>query len=336
MSGDFPVIDIAALRQPSVSAAARIEIVRQVARACEETGFFAVTGHGVPGAVIADLVAQSYAFFDRPLAEKLAVRRPRPEQNRGYIAPGEEILARLRGEETPPDLKELYTIGPFDTPQTPYFTGSAAYPSFAPNLWPARPARLRPALEAYWHELDRVARMLCGICAEALDLSPAFFDDKIDRHISQLRIMHYPAPQTPPLPGQLRAGAHSDLGMMTLLYSDNDIGGLEVMNRAGCWVPVPVIEGAFTVNLGDLMMRWTNDRWRSTLHRVVNPPQAAKEISRRLSIGMFFIPNYDAVVAPVAGLGEAPKYPAITVADYRTSRFARTASPASAEDAGFR
>jgi isopenicillin N synthase-like dioxygenase len=331
MSGDFPVIDIAAVRQPQVSAAARFEIVRQVGKACKEIGFFAVTGHGVPGAAIADLVAQSYAFFDLPLDEKLAVRRPRPEQNRGYIAPGEERLARLRGDETPPDLKELYTIGPFDTPETPYFTGPAAYPSFAPNLWPAGPAGLRPALQAYWHELDRLARMLCRIFAEALDLAPEFFDDSVDKHISQLRIMHYPPPQDAPLPGQLRAGAHSDLGMMTLLYSDNDIGGLEVMDRAGRWVPVPVIDGAFTVNLGDLMMRWTNDRWRSTLHRVVNPPQATNDLSRRLSIGMFFIPNYDAVVAPIAGLGEAPKYSPITVAGYRTSRFAGTATEAAAE-----
>jgi isopenicillin N synthase-like dioxygenase len=331
MSGDFPVIDIAAVRQPQASAAARLGIVRQVASACEEIGFFAVTGHGVPGAVIADLVAQSYAFFDLPLAEKLAVRRPRPEQNRGYIAPGEERLARLRGDETPPDLKELYTIGPFDTPETPYFTGPAAYPSFAPNLWPARPVGLRPALQAYWHELDRVARLLCRIFADALDLAPEFFEDKVDKHISQLRIMHYPPPRTAPLPRQLRAGAHSDLGMMTLLYSDNDNGGLQVMDRAGCWVPVPVIDGAFTVNVGDLMMRWSNDRWRSTLHRVANPPVATNDLSRRLSIGMFFIPNYDAVVAPIAGIGEASKYPPITTADYRTSRFASTASEAAAE-----
>ena len=118
--------------------------------------------------------------------------------------------------------------------------------------------------------------------------------------------------------------------MMTLLYSDNDIGGLEVMDRAGRWVPVPVTNGAFTVNLGDLMMRWTNDRWRSTLHRVVNPPAATNDHSRRLSIGMFFIPNYDAVVAPIAGLG-ASKYSPTTVADYRTSRFASTASEAAAK-----
>jgi isopenicillin N synthase-like dioxygenase len=143
--------------------------------------------------------------------------------------------------------------------------------------------------------------------------------------------MHYPPPQAAPLPGQLRAGAHSDLGMMTLLYSDNDIGGLEVMDRGGSWVRVPVIDGAFTVNLGDLMMRWTNDRWRSTLHRVVNPPEAANDLSRRLSIGMFFIPNYDTVVAPITRSGEAPKYPPISVADYRTSRFASTASQAAAQ-----
>ena len=118
MSGDFPVIDLRPLREPQVSAAAPLDIVRQVTSACEQTGFFAVTGHGVPRGVITDLVAQSHSFFDLPLAEKLTVRRPRPEQNRGYIAPGEERLARLRGDETPPDLKELYTIGPFDLPDT--------------------------------------------------------------------------------------------------------------------------------------------------------------------------------------------------------------------------
>ena len=303
MGGDFPVIDLSAVRQQRASASARAEVAGQLHRACEEIGFFAVTGHGVPGAVIGELIAQSYAFFDLPAAEKLAVRRPRPEQNRGYIPPGDERLARLRGEETPPDLKELYTIGPFDTPDTPYFTEPAAYPSFAPNLWPARPVGLRSALQAYWHELERVARTLCRVFAEELDLPAEFFDDKIDNHIIQLRIMHYPPPQAAPLPGQLRAGAHSDLGMMTLIYTDNDIGGLEVMDRAERWVSVPVIDGALTVNLGDLMMRWTNDRWWSTLHRVVNPADAAKDDSRRLSIGMFFIPNYDAVVAPIASSG---------------------------------
>lgn len=327
MSADFPVIDIAAYRRPDGSGGERAAVSRQLAEACERTGFFAVTGHGVPQTVIAELVSQAYAFFDRPTAEKLQVKRPRPEQNRGYIAPGDERLARLRGVETPPDLKELFTIGPFDLPDETYYTGPAAYPSFAANLWPARPPGLRPALQAYWRQLERVAGTLCRIFGDALGLPPDFFDSKIDRHISQLRIMHYPTPQSRPLPGQLRTGAHSDLGMMTLLYSDNDVGGLEVMDREDRWVAVPPIQGAFTVNLGDLMMRWTDDRWRSTLHRVVNPPDDAAWRSRRLSVGMFFIPNYDAVVAPI-GRTPSSRYQPITVADYRTSRFANTASAA--------
>ena len=116
--------------------------------------------------------------------------------------------------------------------------------------------------------------------------------------------------------------------MMTLLYSDNDIGGLEVMDRAGSWVRVPVIDGAFTVNLGDLMMRWTDDRWRSTLHRVVNPADDEENQSRRVSIGMFFIPNYDAEIAPIGVGAGAGKYQPTTVADYRTARFASTAGSA--------
>ena len=326
MAQSFPVIDIGAYVDGETPARERAKVATEIGRACEEIGFFAVTGHAVPFAVIDQLVTQAYAFFDLPPAEKLKVRRPRPEQNRGYIPPGDERLARLRGEETPPDLKELYTIGPFDLPDEPYFTGPAAYPSFAPNLWPEQPAALQAALRAYWHELDRVARTLCRAFTDALGIAPDFFADKIVRHISQLRIMHYRAPETAPLPGQLRAGAHSDLGMMTLLHSDNDIGGLEVMDRRDRWVRVPPIEGALTINLGDLMMRWTNDRWRSTLHRVVNPPEATGSRSRRLSVGMFFIPNYDAEIAPIGVAPGTASYAPTTVADYRTSRFAGTAT----------
>ena len=324
MTQAFPVIDIDAFTRADGSAAERAEIVRRIGDACETIGFFAVTGHGIPRPVIGDLIASAYDFFDLPLAEKLAVKRPRPEQNRGYIPAGDETLARLRGNETPADLKELFAIGPFDLPDDPYFTGPAAYPSFAANLWPARPASLRPALEAYWWAVERLARNLCQIFARALDLPTDFFDDKTERHISQLRLMHYPPPASAPLPGQLRAGAHSDLGMMTLIYGDNDIGGLEVMYHDGHWVAAPPSGDAITVNLGDLMMRWTNDRWRSTLHRVVNPAGDDAWRSRRLSLGMFFIPNYDAEIAPLPGTGAA-RYASTTVAAYRTERFARTA-----------
>ena len=327
MSEPFPLIDIAPFVRADARAADQAAVVAAVERACRSTGFLAVTGHGVPPSVIQQLVAASYGFFDLPMDEKLRVRRPRPEQNRGYIPPGDETLARLRGAETPPDLKELFAIGPFDLPDTPYFTGPAAYPSFAPNQWPARPATLTPALRAYWRALEGLAGTLCRIFARAFALPDGFFDSKIDKHISQLRIMHYPPPAAPPLPGQLRAGEHADLGMMTLIYSDNDVGGLQLKDRDGNWVDAPAVPDAFMINLGDLMMRWTNDRWISTPHRVVNPPDGTDWRSRRLSIGMFWIPNYDAEITCIESCraDAAPRYEPITVAAYRTQRFARTA-----------
>jgi isopenicillin N synthase-like dioxygenase len=170
MSGDaFPVVDIAAFCRAGASPAERAAVVDRIAEACETIGFFAVSGHGVPRPAIDGLINAAYEFFALPLDEKLAVRRPRPEQNRGYIPHGDERLARLRGDETPADLKEMFAIGPYDLPDDPYFTGPAAYPSFAANLWPSRPAALRPALEAYWRGVEGLARTLCHIFALALD-----------------------------------------------------------------------------------------------------------------------------------------------------------------------
>ena len=110
------------------------------------------------------------AFFDLPAEAKRRVARPRPDQNRGYIGYGEETLARLGGRETPPDYKEIFSIGPFDLPDDTYYTAPAAYPSFAPNLWPAEPPELQPAMRAYWQRSPALARRVLGICALALGL----------------------------------------------------------------------------------------------------------------------------------------------------------------------
>ncbi len=190
----------------------------------------------------------------------------------------------------------------------------------------SRPATLEPALRAYWYAIQGLIATLGHVFARALELPENFFAQKLDKQISQLRVMHYPPPAAPPLPGQLRAGEHADLGMMTLLVSDNDVGGLQLQDRAGRWIDAPAVPGAFMVNLGDLMMRWTNDRWISTPHRVVNPPANANWRSRRLAIGMFVIPNYDAEIACIDSCrGAGATYETVTVAQYRTQRFARTA-----------
>ena len=328
MAEAFPIMDVSALLRPDTPDAERGDIAARIDSACRTIGFFGVRGHGVSAGRIRALYDAAYAFFDLPLQEKQRVARPKPEQNRGYIAYGHETLARLGGRDTPPDLKELFAIGPFDLPDEPYFTCPAAYPSLAANLWPERPEALTAAMKAYWRDVERLALALCGAYAEALGLPRGFFRDKVDRHISQLRVMHYPAAEAPALPGQLRAGEHTDLSMMTLLYSDNAVGGLQVKTRAGVWVDAPAMADTFIVNIGDLMMRWTNDRWVSTPHRVVNPDGPDVNSSRRLSVGMFFIPNYDAEVACLescAGPERPARYAPISVTDYRTERFARTA-----------
>ena len=323
----IPVIDVAPLldegNSPGIARAAE-----QLRHACETIGFFAVTGHGVADALKQGLAREAYAFFDLPYDEKMRVKRPKPEQNRGYIATGEETLARLRGCETPPDMKELFAIGPYDWPQDAYHSAPDAYPSFAPNLWPERPEGLRPAMQAYWDGVERLANAIARGFAVALQLPDDYFRRLINHNTSQLRLMHYPVPATAPQPGQLRAGEHTDLGMMTILTADNDQGGLQVKQRDGDWIDAPLMDDAFMVNLGDMMMRWTNDRWVSTPHRVVNPPEAARQTSRRLSIGYFFGPNYDTPLEclPTCQSADQPaKYETLTAHNYRVHRFARTA-----------
>ena len=333
MADDIPIIDYSAWR--SGDDAQRAEIVRRVGDACERIGFFVCVGHGVPDRVIDEAYAKAKAFFALPLEEKLAIRRPRPEQNRGYIQVGEETLARFTGDETPPDLKEIFAIGPDDAPDEPYFTGPAAYPSFAPNLWPARPEGFRTAMRAYWDELQKLSRLTTVIFARALGLPDDWFAPYLDRDISMMRLILYPEPKGPPLPGQLRAGAHSDLNMVTFIRNEASSGGLQVRRRDGRWVDAPSIPGSFVVNLGDLMMRWTNDRWLSTPHRVAMPPAENAAGSDRLAMVFFLTPNYDAEIRCIetcAGPDEPPKYPPITTAAYRTAIFARAQGPAKAAE----
>jgi isopenicillin N synthase-like dioxygenase len=144
--------------------------------------------------------------------------------------------------------------------------------------------------------MTALATELMRLFALGLDLPEHFFDDKVDRHFSNMSILYYPAFSRPSQPGQLRAGAHTDSGSLTFLQRDETPGGLEVLSGE-TWLAVPDIPGAFVVNLGDLMQDWTGGAWRSTLHRVVNPPGLGK--AARLSIAFFQQPNWDAMISPL-------------------------------------
>lgn len=318
-----PVIDIAPFRDGRGKSA----VAAQVGQAVNDIGFLVITGHGVDPGLIAEVQRASNAFFDLPDAEKRRVLKPAPDVTRGYIPLEAESVGRSQGLDVPGDLNESLMIGPVDATEAAYFTGPAAGKHFHPNLWPERPVELRRLYEDYFRAMGSLAEELMAVFALALDLPEEFFADKIDRHISRLRVRNYPAPAVPPQPGQLRAGAHADYGSLTILRTEDKPGGLQVLNRAGDWVDVPIAPDSFIINIGELMARWTNERWKATLHRVVNPPAAQAAASRRLSLVFFHNPNYDAPVAALPGTvppGEAPKYPATTSGEHLRAQFVRT------------
>ena len=287
----IPIIDLSGL---SGDIEARRAVGLAINAACEDTGFLCVTNHGVPQALIDRVRTASLAFFDKPLEEKMALLR-QPPSYRGYIPLASEALARSTGKaDAQVDLKEAFSMGPVDVPDDAYHTAPEAAPHFAPNRWPDAPADFRPALEEYYATLAELAGRLLGGFALALDVEEDWFADKVDRHISNLRALHYPAQDAPAAPGQLRAGERSDYGCLTILLTEDAPGGLEVKAKSGEWMPVPHVPNAFIVNIGDLMAQWSNDRYVSTAHRVANPPNGST--SRRLSIAFFHQPNHDAVI----------------------------------------
>jgi isopenicillin N synthase-like dioxygenase len=322
---DVPIIDVAPFR--GGDDVEKRALAAKVGQAICDIGFLVITGHGVAPDLIARVQAQSRAFFDLDEGEKRAVLRPAPDITRGYIPLEAESVGRSQGLDVPGDLNESLMVGPVDVPGTPYFHGPAAGRHFHPNLWPENPAALRPVYEEYFRAMGALAEELMAMFALALGLPERYFDDKLDHHISRLRVRNYPAPLVPPKPGQLRAGAHADYGSLTILRTEDKPGGLQVFNAAGDWVDVPIAPDSFIVNIGELMARWTNGRWKATLHRVVNPPAELAAGSRRLSLVFFHNPNYDAPVAALPGTvapGAEPQFPPTTSGEHLRAQFMRT------------
>jgi isopenicillin N synthase-like dioxygenase len=301
-----------------------------VDEACREVGFFTVVGHGVPDDVADAAWHAGRAFFELPLEDRMAVAMPAPGYPYGYCPLSAETLSRSLGDETPPDLKETYAVGPIDPPPRPLaeMDDPDERAVYAANLWPERSLpELRPAWEAYYRAMADLAARLMSAFARGLGLPDGFFTPFIDCHGSAMRMVNYPHQDHPPPPGALRAGAHTDYGTLTILRQDDAPGGLEVEDVAHRWVPVPFHAGSYVVNVGDLMARWTNDRWRSTMHRVVNPPPDPGGSNRRTSLPFFHNANWDAVVECLptcVAPGEAPRYPPVRAGAHLMSKFRAT------------
>ncbi len=297
-----PVIDIAALRSPDLAARARVAAA--LGAACRGPGFFLVTGHGIPAATTSGLFAASHQLFALPEAAKQAMSIRHSPHNRGYVGLSEEQLDPTK----PADRKEAFNVGldlAADDPDV-----LAGRPFRGVNLWPGEAPALRDAILAYFDAAWALGRLLHRGFALDLGIPEDFFETKLDRPLATLRLLHYPAAQGEAAP--LGAGEHTDYGNVTVLATDG-VAGLEVKRRGGGWEAVPQMADAFVCNIGDCLMRWTNDVYVSTQHRV-RAPQA-----ERYSAAFFLDPNPEAIVATLPGCsgpGNPPRYAAVTGAAY--------------------
>lgn len=324
----IPIIDFANFS--SLSFAQRRETARQIVDGFKSTGFVYLGNHGIGDNVVREAFRRSDEFFHLPLEKKQALAWEDPRSNRGYVQQGRERvtnsqdeaeIARLRASA--PDHKETMEIG-------------RDWDSTWKNMWPREsdvPGFKTFMLEFFQTCHDAHVRVMRAV-ALGLDLQENFFQDKINAQDHNLRLLNYPAIETDLLhmDGQARAGAHTDYGTLTLLFQDS-IGGLQVQNpTTKQFAPAPPIPGTIVVNAADLLARWSNDLFRSTLHRVVAPPpqflnESEAIIPKRQSIAFFCNPNFNAEISCLPhcfGPGNPKKYVPVTTEEYIVRRLRET------------
>ncbi len=309
----LPVIDVSGLRSSELSDRARVAAA--LGHACRETGFFYVVNHGIPEATRDSIFAAARAFFSLPIASKQQYSIKRSRHNRGYVALEAE---RLDESSAHSDYKEAFNVGlelSADDPEV-----LAGKPFRGLNLWPAIDG-WRDTVLAYYDACLTLGRLVHRGFALDLGIEEDFFEDKLDAPLAVLRMLHYPPqPQKRDRAPDSGAGAHTDYGNLTILATDG-VAGLQVGARSGDWLDAPYIPGAFICNIGDCLMRWTNDVYVSTPHRVSIP------IEDRYSVAFFLDPNPDArveVLPACVAPGEQPRYQPTTGAEYLTQRLTAT------------
>ena len=317
-----PIVDLTGWA--SGEAATRSMIAADLDRACRTVGFVQIVGHGVPQEAIDGLTGALDQLFGLPLEVKRQYAAPRSSINRGYSPPGSERLSYSLGVDSPVDLFEAFNVGA-DIDDFPELDLDPEV--YARNIWPAAdlvPA-FRSGVDTWFHHAGALARRLTNVFALALGLPEDYFATYTDHSIDVLRMVNYALPEGTQLePDQLGMGAHTDYGIVTVLWADA-VPGLEILDRQGTWHPVLPAPGALLINLGDLLARWTNDRWMSTMHRVVAPTDAAGRSLRRRSAAFFHDGNADALIStldPCRGSDGSTPYDDVTVGEHLAQKLA--------------
>ena len=292
------------------------QLAQQVRNACRDVGFFYLEGHGIESSFLNEVMEQSKLLFDLPLDEKNALTDK--VMSRGYTAMGEETLDPA--VQTCGDTKEGYYIAD-DFPQNhPLYNPEKLR---GPNQWPSqqRLANFKPVMELYLTRVGEIAMRVVRLIALSLGLPRDFFDPHFQEPMRFIRLLHYDRTQSEPGSGVFACGAHSDYGMLTLLLTDEH-PGLQILSKDGCWIDVPPNPLSFIVNLGDMLERWTNGEYKSTLHRVLTSGN-----SERYSIPYFFEPNFDAKVECLdacCSRANPPRYPPTTAGLHLLNKYQET------------
>ncbi|POF34282.1 isopenicillin N synthase family dioxygenase [Roseibium marinum] len=312
---DLPVIDL----EPLISGkpGGLEKTAAALGRAARDTGFFYVNNHGIPQSLIDDTFSAARTLFAQPIEAKMPLTKNFFKTNRGYVPMKGENLDPTK----PSDLKEAFNIGlDLEAGDPRILSGE---PFRAVNQWPDLPG-WKETLLAYYNAAWVLSRRIHRALAVDLGADDDFFESMLDAPMATLRLLHYPPQPANAEEGQIGAGTHTDYGNLTILLPDA-VGGLEVRRRDGVWLKAPTIEGAFVCNIGDCLMRWTNDVYVSTPHRVVNSSGL-----ERYSIAFFLDSNPDAEVACMPGCIEAggtAKYAPVSGAEYLKSRLDASYEP---------
>jgi len=317
---EIPIIDVGGMYSEDVET--RRKVAADIKHAATKVGFMYITNHGVPQHLIDQTMAEAARFFEKPDEEKTRLNMYANPDIYGYEGP----LCRPANSGPKYDLKENYRIA-FDSDYDPV----GGVPALVPkeyrksSLWP-NDAEFRGKMLEYYAVMLTLARKLVQVFALALDLDEHYFDDKVTHPIANLGILRYP-PQHEPETDRLGNRPHSDIEAFTLLYQQHDLPALQILNDQGEWIWAEPLAGAYVLNIGDFLARMTNDKWLSTVHRVVNNTSG----KMRHSCGVFFGFNPEEVVAVLPSCiepGETPKYTPISAGEYLKRRFTQGADRA--------
>jgi isopenicillin N synthase-like dioxygenase len=326
-TSQIPVIDVGPLVTPGPDARALRQAASRIGEACRDVGFFYITNHGIPEPESEALLAEAKRFFGLPAAEKMKLRLGQTSQFRGFVPVGGEVTAGKT------DWHECLDLQPLSGRDATSIAAAAAqrrangrHPLDDPGQWPSCLPSFPAAMMRAWDQRYRLGARIAAGMALSLGLDPDFFAAFAGVELSDLRLIHYPPSSGAALPGPPASGdedygfgAHVDYGFLAILQQDG-VGGLELRNSAGAWIPAPHIPGTFLVNIGQMMQRWTNDRYRATWHRVRLPA------ADRYTIAFFAEPSFNAVIEPLDTCcddGNPPRYEPCQFGPYVVELFSK-------------